>query len=199
MAGRGAGRGAGRNVIKGQLKDLSDRMEAVEGRLDGVETTLEFSESHRRVRIQHSQGLADLWTRIDSREVPGSRIKDEAAKIIEDEVKSQLSKEVAEDQLQAKSQELSRGKRSIPTHDARKTLAQTFTIRPYLEGISRDRAGAFQLVLGNPHGCCPSPSSKALIGSCSLWQGWKGEALRGIQCMDRGPKARAKSEGKGKG
>lgn len=132
-----AGRGAGRNVLNGQPKELSDRKGEVEGRLDRVETTLEFSESYRRVRIEYSRGLADLWTRIDSREVPGSRIKDEAAKIIEDEVKSQLSKQVVEDQVQAKSQELSRGKRSLPTHDARLALAQSFTIRPYLEWVSR--------------------------------------------------------------
>lgn len=202
MAGRGAGRGAGRNVIKGQLKDLSDRMEAVEGRLDRVETTLEFSESYRRVRIEHSQGLADLWTRIDSREVPGSRIKDEAAKIIEDEVKSQLSKEVAEDQLQAKSQELSRGKRSIPTHDARKTLAQIFTIRPYLEWISRDRAGAFQLVLvrGEPTRLLSESIKQSINWILFTMARMEGEAPRGIQMyMDRGPKARAKGKGKGKG
>ena len=45
-----------------------------------------------------------------SREIPGNRIKEEASKSIGDEVKAQLSKQVAEDQAQAKSQELSRGK-----------------------------------------------------------------------------------------
>ena len=38
-----AGRGAGRNVLKTQLKDFQDRVGAVEGRLDRVETTLEYS------------------------------------------------------------------------------------------------------------------------------------------------------------
>ena len=99
-----AGRGAGRNVLKTQLKDLQDRVGAVEGRLDRAETTLEFSEAYRRVRIEHSPGLTDLWTRIDSREIPGNRIKEEASKIIDDEVKAQLSKQVVEDQAQAKSQ-----------------------------------------------------------------------------------------------
>ena len=84
MAGRGAG----------QLKDLQDRVGAVEGRLDRVETTLEFSEAYRRVRIEHSRGLADLSTRIDSREIPANRIKDEASRIIDEEVKAQLSKQV---------------------------------------------------------------------------------------------------------
>ena len=76
---------------EGERQDLQDRVEALEGRLDRAETTLEFSEAYGRVRIEHSPGLTDLWTRIDSREIPGNRIKEEASKIIDDEVKAQLS------------------------------------------------------------------------------------------------------------
>ena len=30
---------------------------------------------------------------------------------------------------------------------------------------------------GNPHGCCPSPSGRTLIGSFSKWQEWRGRHL----------------------
>lgn len=73
-----------------------------------------------------------------------------------------LSKQV-EEQAQAKSQELSRAKRRLPTHDARLALAQNFTIRPYLEWVSRDRAGGFQLTLS----------------SC-----WQGSAARHVACWN---------------
>lgn len=80
-------------------------------------------EAYRRARVEHSRGLAELWTRIDNWEIPGNRIKEEASKIMDEE--AQLSKQV-EDQAQAKSQELSRGP---------------------LEWVSGDRAGGFQLIL----------------------------------------------------
>ena len=99
-----AGRGPGRNVFQPSSKTSKTEWGQWKGGWTGSKQRWNSCEAYRRARVEHSRGLAELWTRIDNWEIPGNRIKEEASKIMDEE--AQLSKQV-EDQAQAKSQELS--------------------------------------------------------------------------------------------
>ena len=114
MAGRGNAGNAGRGVLKQAIKDLETRVTNTEQRLDRVETTVELSEGYRRLRVEHSAKLDELWNKFLNKEVEGRDMRNLATTALQQEIKEVLSKEVPENELQEKNNSLSNGRRALP-------------------------------------------------------------------------------------
>ena len=199
MAGAGGGNG-GRAVLKSQIKEVSDRLDLLEGRVDRVETTLELSEAYRRLRCERSPGLNTLWGQFENKTFEAKDLKSKVCTVIEQEVQAALRQECDETSLQNTSAQLSNNRRSIPPLEVRKRLADNFTLSPYLEWVSKDKAGGFQLILsrGEPTRLFTKTVSQDLNWALFVLSRKTEGEIQGIQLyMDRGPKARAKGRNKG--
>lgn len=96
------------------FKDLETRVTNTEQRLDRVETTVELSEGYRRLRVEHSAKLDELWTKFLNKEVEGRDMHNLATTALQQEIKEVLSREVPEKELQEKNNSASNGRRALP-------------------------------------------------------------------------------------
>ena len=198
MAGRGNAGNAGRGVLKQAIKDLETRVTNTEQRLDRVETTVELSEGYRRLRVEHSTKLDELWTKFTNKEVEGRDMRNLATTALTQEIREVLGREWQENELQQKSNTLSNGRRTLPSPEVRATLAREFSMGSLVEWVSKDRAGGYQIILQRGE---PSRVFTEQIRSQVNWVLYvlskMAEPQNGVQIyMDRGPKQRAKGQGK---
>ena len=195
MAGRG---NAGRGVLKQALKDLETRVTNTEHRLDRVETTVELSESYRRLRVEHSEKLSALWAQFERKEVEGKDLRRLATEALTQEIKEMLGKEYDEAALHSKSSELSNGRRTLPAVQIRRQMANDFAFDNLVEWITKDRAGGFQVILqrGEPTRLFTEGVRTQLNWSLYVLSKMS-DPPSGIQVyLDRGPKQRSKGKGK---
>ena len=54
---------AAKEVLRSQLKETNDRLDALEQRVDKVEYTAELQESYRHLQVEHAVGVASIWSR----------------------------------------------------------------------------------------------------------------------------------------
>ena len=54
---------AAEEVLRSQLKETNDRLDALEQRVDKVKYTVEFQESYRHLRVEHAVGVASIRSR----------------------------------------------------------------------------------------------------------------------------------------
>ena len=126
-------------------------------------------------------------------------IRQEASTIINQEVQRILPTDFDETTAQQKSQELSHGKRSLPAKAVLHAVAPAFDSSPFIEWVSRDKAGGYHAVLqrGKP--------SRLFTKSITQEVNWPLFVLsrlhspaQGIQIyQDKGPRVRSKAKGKG--
>ena len=133
-----------KGVLKKQLKEHEGKLTDLDARLTRVETIQERQEGYRRLRVERCAGLDTLWNSVESK-VPAAELRSRTANVLEQSVQEALKKEVEEDQLQAKAQELSGGKRA--TRVARASLADRVVLRDLVEWVKKDRSGAFNIIL----------------------------------------------------
>ena len=196
------------NARKRKLDDLDKRLGEVELRqeareqgLDRVEYRLEESQSYRYVRVEGSTSLAQLWESLEKGDKQRSGIRAAVETGLVAELRAVLTGIRDEDGLQAKSLELSSGKKSVSTAAARDTMLQTFSLSGLVEWVQRDSKGAFSIRLAPGE---PSRLASAAIKESINWvlyvlskMGPKSPKLQVYP--DRGPKARAKGKAKEKG
>ena len=191
---------ADKGVLKKQLKEHEAKLTDLDARLTRVETIQERQEGYRRLRVERCAGLDTLWNSVESKEVPAAELRSRTANVLEQSVQEALKKEVEEDQLQAKAQELSGGKRAVPTRVARGSLADRVVLRDLVEWVKKDRSGAFNIILaaGEPSRLLYEVIRKE-VNWCLYVMGKLAGADGCLQVYpDRGPIQR-KGKGKGKG
>lgn len=140
-------RRAGNGVIKTQIKDLQDRVDRFEGRLDRVEYRQEQDDAYRRVRLEHCGGMDELWTNFENKVFPAKELKGKVCELLKQELQRVGHKEYNEAEVQAKAQELSHQKRGIAGPEDRKRLLAEWNLDNTLEWVRKDRSGAYNLIL----------------------------------------------------
>ena len=80
----------GRAVLKQQLKEVSDRVGALENRMDKVETSQEYNDAYRRLRCEHSPGLTEVWSQFERKVFEAKDLKSKVCTAIETEVQAAL-------------------------------------------------------------------------------------------------------------
>ncbi|CAJ1456382.1 unnamed protein product, partial [Effrenium voratum] len=92
-------------VLRSQLKETNDRLDALEQRVDKVEYTVELQESYRHLQVEHAVGASgvDLGNQITARVVQA----------LHEELDGIARTEWTEEAVQAKAMLLSQGKRGI--------------------------------------------------------------------------------------
>ena len=183
-----------------RLKDLESAQSSQESRLSAVELRMEECQSYRCLRVEHSQGLAQLWNRLEAGEVERGRLRELAAAALQQDLQQAFHGMPPEPELQNKSAELSGGKRAVPAPEARTAALEGLRLGEVLEWVSKDARGAFSLRLqsGEPSRLLSEQVRKVVNWSLFV----RGKALGGDGALqlylDRGPRTRAKGKGNGK-
>lgn len=82
---------SGRPVIKKELKEVTDRVTALEQHVDRVETTVELAEAYRRLRCEHCPALVALWASFKNKELEAKELRSRVARCLDTEVRKQFS------------------------------------------------------------------------------------------------------------
>ena len=157
---------------------------------------MEESQSHRFLRVEHAQGLAQLWTRLEAGE-----LRELAATALKQDLQQAFQSLPPEPELQNKSAELSGGKRVIPAPEVRTAALEGLRLGEVLEWVSKDAKGAFALRLQSGESSRLLSEQIRKVVNWTLYLYVRGKALGGdgLQLyLDRGPRTRAKGKGKGK-
>ncbi|CAJ1396225.1 unnamed protein product [Effrenium voratum] len=147
VADRLADRGERRGVLRGQLKKVEERLDNVEWRLGRVELAQEQTDQYRRLRVEHSPRLQEVWRAFEAKEFEPHELRAKVAVAVGADVRECMGREVDEEALQAKSRELSHGRQAVPVRDVRVATSVAFDLAPLLEWVYKDRTGAFGLIL----------------------------------------------------
>ena len=193
----------GNGVLRSQLKETNERLDALEQRVDKVEYTVELQEAYRHLRVEHSVRIAGIWSRFESGEIPASEIKARVVQALHEELDGIARAEWTEEAVQAKAMLLSQGKRGIGNAESRRSCLQGLRFDGILHWVQKDRSGAICLILSRGE-----PARLVFDRVRSEWSMFyvlsrMVDAPNGIQLYpDKGPKvraARAKGKGKQKG
>ena len=178
-----------------RLKDLESAQSSQESRLSAVELRMEECQSCRCLRVEHSQGLAQLWNRLEAGEVERGRLRElaAAAAALQQDLQQAFQGMPPEPELQNKSAELSGGKRAVRT-----AALEGLRLGEVLEWVSKDARGAFSLRLqsGEPSRLLSEQVRKVVNWSLFV----RGKALGGDGALqlylDRGPAEGLKARGR---
>ena len=173
-----------------RLKDIEAAQTSQESRLSAVELRMEECQSYRFLRVEHSQELTLLW----------SRLRELAANVLQQDLQQAFQTMPAEPELQSRSSELFGGKRTVPAAEARTAALEGLKLGEVLQWVSKDAKGAFSLRIqaGEPSRLLSEQVRKVVNWSLFV----RGKAMGDDGALqlyrDRGPRARAKGKGKGK-
>ena len=181
-----------------RLGEVELRQESREQGLDGVQYRLEESQSYRYVRVEGSTSLAQLWASLEKGDKQRSGIRAAVETGLVAELRAVFIGIRDEDGLQAKSSELSSGKRSVSTAAARDTMLQTFSLSGFVEWVQKDSTGWRQV---SPRAWPLLLSRKTSIESCTRCPKWA-QSLPSSKCIPivvrrRGQKERLKGRARG--
>ena len=194
----------GNGVLRSQLKETNERLDALEQRVDKVEYTVELQEAYRHLRVEHSAGVAGIWSRFESGDIQASEIKARVVQALHEELDGMARAEWPEEAVQAKAMLLSQGKRGIGNAESRRSCLQGLRFDGILDWVRKDRSGAMCLILSRGE---PARLVFDRVRSEGNWMLYVLSRMvdphNGIQMYpDKGPKvraARAKGKGKQKG
>ena len=164
-------------------------------------TTSLLSEGYGRLRVEHSTKLDEPWTKFTNKEVEGRDLRRLATAALTQEIREVLGRECQEDALQAKSNGLSNGRRTLPTAQIRATmLATEFDLGSVEENqpvYSQNRSGLSSTGLSIQMSEPPSRWDPGVHGQRALSNGPKAREKR-VLGQGRG-KAKGQSKGNAKG
>ena len=125
--------------------------------------------AYRHLRIEHSVGVAGIWSRFESGEIPASEIKARVVQALHEELDGMARAEWTEEAVQAKAMLSSQGKRGIGNAEPRRSCLQGLRFDGIFgcEKIAQAPC-ALSSLGGNPPGSSSTESDLKEIG-CSMF------------------------------
>ena len=120
-----------------RLTQAENRLTQYSDRLDHVELRMEMDQSYKFLRVEASQGLAEMSERIEKGEVAKGDIRDLTGQTITREIREVLERQHDEGALQQSSQTHGNNWRKWPTAVQRKLVFDGLNLCPLIEWCSK--------------------------------------------------------------
>ena len=189
--------GERRGVLRGQLKKVEERLDNVEWRLGRVELAQEQTDQYRRLRVEHSPRLQEVWRAFEAKEFEPHELRAKVAVAVGADVRECMGREVDEEALQAKSRELSHGRRcQFGTFGWPRAWPSIWL--PCSSGCIRtgQAPSASSSHAVSPAECSRRRSKIPLTGRSLFWQSSRGRVYKYTETVD--PKHGQKSAARGR-
>eukprot|EP00438_Fugacium_kawagutii_P009511 Skav209387 [mRNA] locus=scaffold3334:137441:141157:+ [translate_table: standard] len=124
-------------ALSKQVEEHATALAQLTPRVDRLEEKVEQAEAYRYLRVEHSVVLGDLFGQIESGNLQKKELRKRTEEGLAQEVKTVLCGDTAEDKLQQKSDELSRGNRTWDNKETRTAEATAFSLAGLVDWVQK--------------------------------------------------------------